>query len=470
MPTSTWTCELSLDAYTYTATPNPTGTDPSGGNRAGWWRVGLEAICLPLLDQFPPGDPVVDDGGFYFFTGVSDGTSFDVGFPGIDFPDPGSFQGVTFRLNNEGTGPNSAPPVWTPIFLVPTIFNEDPALVSGTVILSITKDYDGDLMTFVGPLGTQTVALTAIDALPGGPFAYHNTTPMRPRGYSEWHRHPTSNFGNPPYDLTDTVSYYDLIGKENGVAYDTTALSTGDPGNWYPLATSYFVEGTGTFNNPGLPPLWTFSQLATRQKYEGAWLAANEPVWDHFYITRRRMPLMSGTDMATAHESGVLWRTSADGGMVLIERSFDNAHSWEMFLVFADSAVTNSSPTVNWYNHRLAVTWYDGTNIKEAHSLNGGATWGMPVTLPFTGTNPRRLTENNGGGSYYFYFDAGPNLLVSITYDNGGSYDGPFTVAAGLTAQQVDADFSPDGSIVVSYFVAGVWTQKRSRDLGRTWV
>src|SRR5437762_3137130 len=100
MPTSVWRAELSFDGYASTATPNPTG------GRCGWWWVGLEAVCLPILDPLPQLNPALDEGNFAIFTGVSDGTSFFI-------PAPGAFQLVTVRLGDTEV----MPPQWQQPFI-----------------------------------------------------------------------------------------------------------------------------------------------------------------------------------------------------------------------------------------------------------------------------------------------------------------------------------------------------------------
>ncbi len=326
-------------------------------------------------------------------------------------------------------------------------------------LFAIEKDTSTGDLRFITPMGTWNTSCADEGLL--------TNSQIRPLSVGIWLRAAEYNFPpmTTPQQSVD-MTYQDFYGRLNGSIISGAHVSSADPGIWMAWAESddfspsidlTTMQNAGDYDaNLKLP----MQDLTTFGSIEDAWYREfNGP---------DVMP-MSTTDMGTAFEHGVLWRAAANADLVLIERSFDGGHSWEMFVVFTDPLATNSSPTVNWYNHRLAVTWYDGTNIKEAHSVNGGETWGMPITIPFTGTHPRRLTDITGGGSFYFYFDSGPNLLVVVTYDNGGSYDGPFTVAAGLTAQQIDAEFSPDGSIVASYFVAGVWTQKRSRDLGVTW-
>src|SRR5207253_2287168 len=128
-----------------------------------------------------------------------------------------------------------------------------------------------------------------------------------------------------------------------------------------------------------------------------------------------------------------------------------------------------NSPTLTWGNSGLYLCWHNGNNIVESKSLDGGASWEMPVTLPFTGTNPRRLSDKNGGGSFYFFINNSGDAQVAISYDGGISFYGPFPIVTNIGAQQLDAEWAPDSSIVFSYSDAGIWKQLRSRDLGRTW-
>jgi hypothetical protein len=459
MATDVWKCELSFDNFFFTQPPL---LDPVLNTVFAIWTVGLEAICLPLLDPFPVSDVATDEGNFFLEVG------FMVATQEIDLSSPPGppllYQWPRFRFAE----PYQFPRNWSATYLTPAFSTTDLTALNAGGTLSIQKDYDANLMTFSGPLGTQSVALTALDGLPSVPTTYYNTTPMRARGYSEYINFSTPSVAYPAYDIHHGNRWYSLIGRQNGTIYDQVALTPADPGTWWPLNNINFIEGVGSIDE-GTVPWWQFNQLPARQEILVNVLAASLPDWRIATVWKRRGLAQSATDMDAAPEHGVLWRASAGGAMVMVERSFDNGHSWDMFTVFADATTTNSSPTVNWYNHRLAVTWYDGTNIREAHSLNGGQTWGMPITIPYTGTYPRRVTDRTGGGSFYFYFDVTNHLLVVVTYDQGASYLGPYTVASGVTPQQMDAEFAPDGSLVASLFMGTTWTQYRSRDLGVSW-
>ncbi len=89
--------------------------------------------------------------------------------------------------------------------------------------------------------------------------------------------------------------------------------------------------------------------------------------------------------------------------------------------------------------------------------------------ISFAGTNPRRLIDPDGGPTLLFFITSGGDLQAALTYDGGASYLGPFTVVADVGAQQIDAEWAPDGSIVLTYSTGGFWRQKRSRDQGRSW-
>jgi hypothetical protein len=95
----------------------------------------------------------------------------------------------------------------------------------------------------------------------------------------------------------------------------------------------------------------------------------------------------------------------------------------------------------------------------------------MPTTLPFAGTNPRKVIDRQGFGAWYFVFQSA-GLQCYISSDNNATFDGPFLVVASppAIAQQIDAEFVPNGSLLVSIFIAGVLSQFRSNDLGRSWI
>jgi len=325
-------------------------------------------------------------------------------------------------------------------------------------IFAIEKNTTTGDLRFITPMGTwNTTSLSA--GLP-------TSTEIRPLSVGIILR--VQDFFFPPTTPAQSIDIHfrNFYGRLNGGVISGAACTAADPGIWLPWAESddFFtlVSLTPTQQTSDYEALLAFpSQNLTTS-------GSSEDAWYRPFNGPDRLG-MDTTDMETAPEHGVLWRATASSDMVLIENSFDNGHSWLMVSAFDDVSTNNSSPSLTWYNQRLYVTWFDGTAIRSSRSLDGGMNWAVPTTLPFTGTNPRHIVDRTGGGSFYFYFDGSGNLKVSITYDGGGSWDGPFTVGSSLTPQQIDAEFAPDGSIITSLFVGGVWTQYRSRDLGVTW-
>ena len=450
-----WEAELSFDGFSYTPTPDPTGI------RGGWWWVGLEAVCLPMADPFPQFNPPVDEGGFAIFTGYSDGTTIF---------GTGAFQYVTMRLG----APESRPQQWQSPFIVSAITGGSVALLTAGGTLSITKDFTGDQMTFTGPLGTQTCSLTGIDALPGGPYGYYNTTPLRPRGYGERLLFPDPTGPDPAYDIDDAVSYYNLIGKQNGVTYDTVALSTGDPGTWWPTYSDAFVTGVGTIF-PGLSPWWTYSQLAARQKWRVQVFAASYPIWSAFITYRRRMIESSAaTDMVQVKEHGPFYATivySADPSTVKVRKTYDNGTTWAESVLYTSVGTTNRDPSIASANGRLYVAWEQSSAILQSNSGDLGVSWSSPVTLSITGTNPRMVVDPRHHVAFYFYVDGSGvlNLLRSANFGANFIDATPIVVASGVGPQTVTAGFASDGSVIVGYIASGSWTQLRSKDYGISW-
>src|SRR5579859_6661245 len=110
MPTDVWEAQISFDGFTYTPTPDPGGLALRNGE---WW-VGLEAVCLPLLDPLPQFNPATDDGNFCLMTGYTDYANAAAG-GGLA---SGAFQLVTMRFGDSEV----MPPQWAEPFIISAIF------------------------------------------------------------------------------------------------------------------------------------------------------------------------------------------------------------------------------------------------------------------------------------------------------------------------------------------------------------
>jgi len=363
------------------------------------------------------------------------------------------------------TDPN--PYTWSVQEVAPFTVTGTGAYTGGGQI-QVTKDLNAGTIAVTTPVGTGTQFLSTND-----PFRANsavNPTPLYPLGIAMFVIIPNVA----PYapEITDSqVQYHDLTARKNGVITYQLPMTTIDPGIWG--ATNGETDLGGS--TPGTD--WTEAQLGAAWQFAVDTVVGTYPAWSVENLWRLLATTPSpdhSTDMDTRRHD-VVWRAGTeirDATTLLVQRTFDNGHSWEAWTVFQDDTVTISSPTITWYNERLYVTFFDGTFIRETRSLDGGRSWTtVPTTIPFTGTNPRRVVDRTGGGAYYFFFSgmSGTDLVVAITYDNAATWIGPNTIATLVDPQQLDAEFMPDGSLVVSLFVAGVWTQYRSRDLGISW-
>lgn len=352
-------------------------------------------------------------------------------------------------------------------------------LAGGT--LSILKNFGANLITVSSPCGAVSVALDADDFFRTNSGL--NDTPLYPGGFG--FSYIFDNVTNPPVTSTVQASFFNFLAQKDGITVFAIPLSAADPGTWFvfndylfdnTLGGEEYVNGIGLtgIGNPIAAAQTTLRYVLTASLSSGPPFGSTpaqttEDFWKTYGLNP---PLSNDTDMDAAPEHGIVWRAGPDvrdGSTMLVQRTFNNAGSWETWTAFQDDTTSNSSPTVTWYNQALYLTWFDGTNIQEVRSMDGGQNWNMPTTIPFTGTNPRRVIDRTGGPSLYFFFDASNHLQVVATYDSGASYEGPFTVASSVSPQQIDAEFMPDGSIVVSINVLGALTQFRSRDLAHTW-
>jgi hypothetical protein len=247
-----------------------------------------------------------------------------------------------------------------------------------------------------------------------------------------------------------------------------------DPGTW----------GLWQDRSPGSSPVG--SQAGPTQTTENAQLSNGyltrfryntaDGVRDFYARELRALETPIGTgavDMARAVEhslvlqAGVLpYRTHR----VRWRRSHESGRTWEAGTVYEETGKQMEWPSVSYKDGRLTVFWsYDG-NVYRSFSLSVGEEWSTPVLLPYSGDYPRHIMEPLHGLLLYFFFD-GTTIKVARSTDNGETFidDAPVTVETGLTPQQIDAEFAFDGSVLVSFFDAGAWTQRRSYDSGLTW-
>lgn len=454
MPTSVWTCEISWDTFVYTSPPG--GVGPTYRQE---WRAGFEVIALPLLDAPPALNAPTDEGNWCLSLAIiEDGSAVQT-------------------VHQRGGNVNDIVFQWsTPVAVAPSPFltGAAAALTAGGT-LTITKDYDAGTVTFVGPLGTQSIDLTQ----PAFATMY-NPTPLRPRGVVERVTIPDPTALFPALTIDDKIRWYDMIGKENGVPYLTAPLSAAAPGTWWPVYYTAFDPLVGTSIGISFP--WTWTQLTAREEIRaqvstipGMFGFAEYAFGYRVFDTWRRLMLAvdSALDMTAAREHGPLFAAlvySTAPGVVRFRRTYDTGTSWTETDLYSNPATSNASPTMLWQKGRLYGVWQRDSAIVQSVSPDLGVSWGTPVTLAISGTNPRALVDPRHGLSFYFFIDAGDlKLRRSANFGTDWIDASPITVATSVGAQTVAAEIAADGSLLVSYIASGAWTQVRSKDLGVSW-
>lgn len=368
-----------------------------------------------------------------------------------------------------------SPTMWTPITQFQADGGNGGAYLGGGV-LSVQKDWANSKYTFTTPLGSVDVPFSWLSNQPPVtyPFWVPSDTPLYAAGIGY-----AFAYADDSVDNSGTVKWFDFYTKKNGTNVYGWHLTAADPGFFDAPFTGRWdtPPGFGSYHPTGV--LIPSSAGQETSRYREQFSAAAFPAQVYEATDEQRYIAVSSLtgpsiDMEKSVEHGVMYRAYPDLSLprqMDFQRSFDNGHTWSSPIIAAtDPAWINDSPSLNSVEGRLYLTWFNGTSILQARSLDGGRNWNVPVTLPFTGTNPRRIADKNGGPSFLFFINPGGDIKVAVTYDNGASFRGPYTVVTGVGAQQIDAEFAPDSSIVVSYIFGGTWLQKRSRDLGATWV
>lgn len=422
----------------------PYAGDPSQvGNL---YQIEFHAISQPLMDPLPQFNTDVDYGHFVCTIGLDTaGLSFMV-------------------LQMQQDTAEDGPLFWPSFFEVPRIEGQPQVAFTGGGTITITKDYDADMLTVTSPVGTQTLVLSHLD-----PFvspSYRNTFPLVPQGYGAqfFVAEPTLMF--PAYSVDYVTKFSNVVAKENGVTFQTFPLSTGAGTAFFPDNGLAFEPGAGTVFGV-LAPYWTITQEAFDQKVEAKVDAASFPPYRIF--TFWRSLTMAATEISECRlpESGgvfSVWKPTPFN--LALRRTHDDGHNWEDRMV---QMTSGRNATVQYLGGVVYVLYIEAGVIQQTQSRDLGLTWSGPVPLGITGTNPFLVIGRQGEQLYFFC--TGGNIQLRRSFNGGASlFDtSAITVAAGVAAQTFGAVQAPDGSLVVSYITGGQYQTVKSRDLGLTW-
>ena len=278
--------------------------------------------------------------------------------------------------------------------------------------------------------------------------------------------------------VADFSSFYtyknDLVHPYRGAS-----LAVAARGHWVNGTSPYepwrvYNIGTNDFSIPAIETSTALeanidSGIDSSTHDAGGDVGREDLTWDlNFFFP------VAGTKIDLTHswEHGAHWRAYAIASAPAVlnwQRSHDKGHSWTGDVIDAGGGDVDS-PSINWTFGKLVAVWYRGAAIVQSISSDLGQTWGTPVALSISGSNPRHLVDPHNGFSWYFFFD--DNKLKLLRSGNLGTQfveATPIVAIDPMDQQTVAAQLALDGSLLVTYFSAGAVAQIRSTDLGRTW-
>ncbi|HEY9016519.1 MAG TPA: hypothetical protein VIM84_15800 [Gemmatimonadales bacterium] len=321
--------------------------------------------------------------------------------------------------------------------------------------LAIEKDTEAETIRWSTPLGSTIVNWADLGSVEGSPLLANQMGHQFDRAGGDGE--------------SEEAQWYDFFSKQDGEIFHGAELSTADPGVW-----GFWLPDT-TYGGSGSLCLTDNVQLTNRYQtkfmfhtVDGLRKTGNRELrsWAGTFVNR-------GVDLTQSLEQSVIWRAASQpykAYRVRWGRTHDQGRHWDTGTIYEEVGKVFSSPSLTFWMGRLIAVWSDGSTIYQAQSYAGGQEWEVPLTLPYTGTNPRHIVEWRTGLFLYFFFD-GADLKVARSTDYGHTFidAAPVLVEASVGAQQIDAEFAFDNSCLVTYFISGAWTQKRSYDMGASW-
>lgn len=364
------------------------------------------------------------------------------------------------------SGDVKSPELWQAIFIGMTsavyeiVVNDSGAgwLAGGT--LAIEKDYDANVVRFITPAGTMTVPLDTVAPATVGPIS------NSPGQSGFWH---TLYWGglDPSISVSESALWTDFWFSSNSVHVDGAAMTAADPGFWEPpIALWDQPPASDAQHTLGYLAQFTYSPPPT--------------VHDNGHFSEYREWGFStrGAGIASVRlpEHGTImtaYAGPADLTAINVTVTFDNGRTNPAFPVVAGG--TGAMPrgvSIAWSGQRAYVVYGDAaTGLMQTESFDFGQTWSTPVSFSITGTNPTTLVDPFHGIQFYFYIDVSGNLQLVRSADHGQTFidAAPLLVAAAIGPQNVGAQFTSDGNLLVNYLSGGALAQLRSLDYGLTW-
>lgn len=337
--------------------------------------------------------------------------------------------------------------------------------------LSITKDFDNDLVIWDTPLGTQSRPLSG--------FVSDNTR-LRPGCFGDG-----IVGGNAAVDHEAHATFMHWYGYENGAPYLGAEMTGADPGVW--LATTQYTTGAGT------PWPNTDVQAADGYTMGFASTAGSGP-----YIWTRRLRCWNGGDNLTVVNPNfrVDMTKSRISGEIALAAVMPEDPSQLWFWWSDDDGKTLNPVSVehvprNNYRHPNIISFPDGSLalfflkiepnlVYLDRSRNGGRTWtGDPnhyLLSPLGNIAGLRVRLDPTGQLLYFlYIDkSNGRLQLSRFGALGDSVVGIGTTLVDtgvVNYDQPDLYWDEAGNVYASYAAGatGIPVLVRSTDLGQTW-
>jgi hypothetical protein len=329
--------------------------------------------------------------------------------------------------------------------------------------LAIEKDFMGNTLTYITPLGNMVIPLDTFLPADNGPLLASGMGHGIAWGID--------------VDSSETQRWHDFQTYLNGVLFSSAALSTADPGFWGPWIPHTFTLGP-LYNSIGANIPTADFQDTTRYQTEfiHTFGAADYSGTSEIRLGEGSPVAMRMLDMTAEHGLPLTWGVWAPGpgGTFLQVRRndlFGLTAAWQDF-VAVNGLIAISSPTIQVLEATVYVCYYDNASMttRLVRSRDAGLSWSSPMPVSITGANPRLVISPEG--AFFFFSLSGSTILLQRSFDVGATlFDAsPIVVATAVPMQDFAAVIADNRRVLVAYAdVMGNWTTRSSADFGLTW-